>query len=309
MKIKSALASLSVRVLYESFNAEMLVRIGKLLIPGYDIHARSGIPENIPITAQTAASQLLKDVLVEGRYLQLIELLLRINREGFMGREYPVCYLRELLKGIAAEGYLYDSTSGLFMERGEGQITPHWGRLIEGEELQFVLFRLDIVQNSLIVRDNPKERVDQAYGELREIVHKAVYKRMGRIWAWEGDGAIGAFLFGNKHTAAVCAAMEVLHELFFYNRLSNPLDRPLQLRLAVHGGPLKYSFYSDELKRNEVIREIGEIEASCAKPDTLVVSENVFMDVDRIIQDLFGPLASWKGYKTRSYSVRVGESR
>jgi len=305
MKVKTGLQRLTCKILYESLSMEMIVRIARIVIPGYDIHSQSGIPENIPITAQTAAEQVVKDIIAAGRYLQLIELLIKIDTSGYMGREYPLLYMRELIKTILAEGYSYDSVTGLFMENAQTQISSNWGRLVPGDEFQLALLRLDIVQNSILVRRHEKRAVEDAYGNLRNIVSQAVLPRMGRLWFWEGDGCLAAFVFGKKERSAVLAGMEILHNLFFYNRLSNTLGSPLRVRLAVHGGPVKYAEDPVELKKNETLREIVEIESNYGQPDTLLVSSNIFLSIDRVIQDRFSEEQFRDSYKLRRYAIEV----
>lgn len=305
MKVKTGLYRLTCKILYESLSMDMIVRLARIVVPGYNIHERSGIPENIPITAQTAAEQVVKDIIAEGRYLQLIELLIKIDCSGYMGREYHLLYMRDLIKTILAEGYSYDSVTGLFMENAQNQISPHWGRLVQGDEFQLALLRLDIVQNSELVRAHESSQIDAAYGELRNIVSRSVLSRMGRIWFWEGDGCLAAFVFGKKERSAVLAGMEILHNLFFYNRLSNPLSKPLQVRLAVHGGPVKYIEDPVELKKNETLREINHVESRFGRPDTLVVTSNVFLSIDRVIQDRFSPEQIMDSYKLRNYSIQL----
>ena len=39
-----------------------------------------------------------------------------------------------------------------------------------------------------------------------------------------------------KERSAVLAGMEILNELFFFNRARNPLDSPLRVRIAAHSG-------------------------------------------------------------------------
>ncbi|MFQ3546872.1 MAG: hypothetical protein SNJ56_00910 [Termitinemataceae bacterium] len=307
MRVRSGLYRLTCKVLYESLSMEMIVRLGKTMLPGYDIHERSGIPENIPITAQNAAEQVVQDIIAEGRYLQLLELLIRIDRDGFMGREYHLLYMRDLLKQVLDEGYSYDGATGCFMENSQQQISPNWGRLAEGDEFQLALLRLDIVQNSALVREHNKNQIDKAYEDLRTMVSRSVLPRMGRIWYWEGDGCLAAFVFGKKERSAVVAGMELLHNLFFYNRTANPLSRDLQIRLAIHGGPIKYTQDTLALKKNETIREIAEIESKFGSPGSLVVTSNVFLSIDRVIQDCFCPEKRSGSYRLRTYTVQVAE--
>jgi len=308
MKVRNGIFRLTCRVLYESLGKDMVVRIARTMIPGYNIHERSGIPENIPITVQTAAEQTVRDIVETGRYLQLIEFLIVMDSGGYMGREYPLLHLGELVKAIHAEGYRYDRATGLFMEDAKDKVSVNWGRLADGEERQFALLRLDIVHNSILVKENDKERIDAAYAELRSVVSRAVNSRMGRVWLWEGDGCLCGFLFGKKERSAILAGMEILHELYFFNRLFNPLSAPLQVRIAAHGGPLRYTADPDALKKAESIREVTDIESRYTAADNLCVSANLFLSMDRVIQDRFRPEKALGGMKLRHYAIELEQA-
>jgi class 3 adenylate cyclase len=303
MKVKSALLNISCRALYESMGIDMMVRVAESVLPGYDIHARSGIPANIPITAVAAAEQILRDISAEDAFLIFGERLIQISEQGFMGREYRIPLLPQIVKAIAADGYAYDRRTGLFMENTRERVTPTWGRIVEGEERQIAFLKLDIVENSKLVRDNPKQKVDEAYVALRNLVSRSVTMRFGRVWSWEGDGCVCAFLFGEKERAAILAGMEILHELFFFNRLSNPLGTPIRLRIAAHAGPGSYQAECSRLHKEETIREVSLMESTYAKPDTLCASINVYLPVDRVIQERFGPEKTVDGYKLKTYAL------
>ena len=200
--------------LYESLNAEMLERVAQDLIPDYDLCQRTGFPPNIPMQGQTAASRIVDDIVAEDLFLHFIERLVQLDREGFMGRSYRVAGLRELFKSIGSEGYLWDSETSHFMEDPRIRRTHNWGRLLQGEELRFSLLRVDVVRNSRIVKVHGETAARGAYEDLRGMLARCAERRSGRIWSWEGDGALAAFLFGHSTTSSVLAGMALLHELF-----------------------------------------------------------------------------------------------
>ncbi|GAB1483691.1 hypothetical protein MASR2M78_25070 [Treponema sp.] len=305
MKVRSVIIRLTCKALYESLGMDLIVRIARIIFPNYNLNERTGIQEAIPITAQMAAEQIVRDMIETGRFYHFIELLISINDQGLMGREYPISHLREIVKEIIADGYIFDEETGLFVENSSCRISPDWGRLLEGEERNLALLRLDIAQNSLLVKNNPKEAVDSAYESLRLIISHSVLMRSGRVWIWEGDGCLCGFLFGRKERAAVFASMEILHELFLYNRLHNPLSSPLQVRVAVHAGPLRYSTNPDLLRKNETVKEITEIESMCAPVDGLAVSSHLFISLDRTLQERFKNEVAYDGLKARQYSIAV----
>lgn len=302
MKVRSALFAQTSKALSEALGFPMIQHIASRVFGDYDIHQRMGIQENIPITREMAAERVMRDVTAAGLYLPLVEEMIAVDLKGYMGREYPIPRLAAIAKFISAEGYCYDQRSGLFMEHAVNRVSPNWGRLVEGEEKQIVLLRLDIVDNSGLVKGNTQDAVETAYTDVREIVDRAVISRHGRIWLWEGDGGMAAFLFSDKERSALFAGMEILHELFFYNRLQNPLIHPIRVRIATHAGPIRYSSNQSVIKKNETVRELVELESACTPNDSLTASINVSVTVDRAVRDQFGADIQQSGYKFCRYT-------
>jgi hypothetical protein len=305
MKVKSGIAQMLKKSLYESLNAEMIERVAKDVIPGYDLHERTGFPPNIPLQVQTAASRIVDDIVVEDKFLHFIERLVRLDREGFMGRPYRIAGLREIFKFIGAEGYLWDEETGHFMEDPRIRRTQDWGRLIPGEELRFSLLRVDVVKNSRIVKVHGESAARGAYDDLRGILARCAERRSGRIWSWEGDGALAAFLFGHSTTSSVLAGMALLHELFVYNRAYNRMGESVRVRASVHTGPIRYDPDVGEILRQETCREVVESESRWTPPDCLSISPAVAGTLDRVILDRFKPAAE-QGSRAFIYSIGLG---
>jgi Adenylate cyclase, family 3 (some proteins contain HAMP domain) len=304
MKIKGSLAQTLKKNLYESLNAEMLERLANDLIPGYDLYARTGFPRNIPMQVQIASSRIVDDIIEEGLFLLFIERLALLDREGFMGRPYRVAGLREMFKAIGAEGYVWDAETSRFMEDPRIRRTRNWGRLLPGEELRFSLLRLDVVKNSKLVKSQGESAARSAYDDLRSMLARSVERRSGRIWSYEGDGALAAFLFGHSTTASVLAGIAFINELFIYNRAYNRMDESLRVRAAVHTGPLRYLEDVGEMLKQETCREVIEAESKWTPPDHLSITPAVAGTLDRVLLDRFerSPLA---GARTIVYDVGV----
>jgi len=303
MKVKSSTISLCRRTLYESISAETMVRFVRLVDPEYDLYERSGIPENIPITNQMAAERIVKDIVEDGRFIDFVETLVKVDAEGYMGRSYPIKGLGQIVKVLTQEGFFFDRATGQFFENSHERASPDWGRLRDGDERQAAVLRLDVVDNSALVLRNPPERIERAFAELRNVVSRAVVGRFGRVWSWEGDGALAAFLFGHKERSAVLAGMDILNELFFFNRLANPLGEPLRVRIAAHAGPIRYRDNLMELLKNDTLKDVVQIESTATPTDTFSVSSNLFLPIDRVIQERFGPERQAPGVKIRLYAV------
>jgi hypothetical protein len=218
---------------------------------------------------------------------------------------YPIKGLVQIVKTLMQDGFIFDRSTGQFFENARERASPDWGRLRDGDERQAAVLRLDVVANSALVKRNSAGKVDKAYAELRSIVNRAVIGRFGRLWSWEGDGALAAFLFGQKERSAVLAGMEILNELFFYNRLENPLGEPLRVRIAAHSGPIRYRVNPLELLKNETLRDVTQLESRATPVDSLCVSGNLFLSIDRVIHERFGAEQQSEFGKVRLYAVNL----
>ncbi|QQO09857.1 hypothetical protein [Breznakiella homolactica] len=302
MKIKNITGSFCRKCLQESIPVDLMVRFAKIVSPEYDLYKRTGLNEGMAISNQDAARRVVADLIRDGQYIDFVEALIQIDAKGYMGRRYTLKGLNDVVSGVIQEGYTFDRASGQFFENQNERITDNWGRLKDGDERMMAVLRLDVVSNSSLVKQNSAKSVDKAYRDLRNIVTQSVVYRLGRLWSWEGDGALAVFLFGYKEKAAVYAGMNILHELYFYNRLDNPLNNPIKVRLAVHMGPVRYWNNTLERIKNETVKETVLIESQATPADALGVSHNVFLSIDRGIQELFSGEKSFPGGRVRNYT-------
>jgi hypothetical protein len=286
-KVRAALIRIAKTALGDSLPAEMTGKIAKDVISGYDLNIRTGFPDSIPISSQIAASAVVDDAIACGRFISLVERLAVLEREGFMGRTYRIPALRDLLKAIQAEGFLWDENTRRFMENPAIRRTPNWGCMLEHEEYRFSLLKVDIVKNSKLVKRHGEGAAREAYGELRERFTRIVEQRLGRVWKWEGDGGVAAFHYGHSATSAALAGMAFLHDLFLFNRTANDLGEHISVRAASHSGPLVYRASYDDISKQETAKETAELEAKRTPADTLCISAAIARSLDRVIIDRF----------------------
>jgi class 3 adenylate cyclase len=300
---KNSNASACRKCLQHSLPVDIMIRFAQIVYPEYNIYKRPGLSEGITISNQTAAQFIISDLVRDGYYIDFVEALLKIDAEGHMGRRYALRGLSDVVAGVIKEGYSFDKVTGQFFEDQNVRISPNWGRLQDGDERRMAVLRLDIAGNSILVKENPGEKVNKAYHEMRAIVNKAVTSRIGRLWSWEGDGALAAFMFGSIEKMAVYCGMEILHEMFFFNKLKNPLKSPIKVRIAVHIGPILYSSNVMERLKNDTIKEAVTLESRAASPDSMAASYNLFMSMDPHTMDLFTPELFTGGIKYRLYKT------
>ncbi|MDR1838021.1 MAG: hypothetical protein LBQ93_00340 [Treponema sp.] len=275
------------KCLAASLSVDQMNRFAKMTYSDYDIHKSLGFSKGHPVGIHEAADRIVGDMLQSGYYVNFVETLIKVDSSGYMGRSFALRGLDDVISDVINAGYSYDKTTGLFFEDQNQQLTRNWGRLMEGDEQMMAVLRLDIAGNSLLVKNNPKNLIDKAYGDLRDIVTKAVVSRFGRLWSWEGDGALGVFMFGNYSRAAIFAGIEILNEMFLFNKMDNPLDSNIKLRIAVHSGHLIYSENETKISKAEIVQTAVTLESKAAIPDSLVISESLAMSQDMALHDIF----------------------
>jgi len=291
------------KCLYASLSIEDMIRFAQMSCPNYDIYKRSGYPAGYPMSALDAATWIVDDMQYYGRYLSLVEVLVRVESMGYMGRRYALKDFGAVVDDVIKNGYSYDKTTGLFYENQQERITNNWGRLMEGEERNMAVLRMDITGNSTIVKENEKSQIDKVYDDIRKIVTRAVVSRLGRVWSWEGDGSVAAFFLSNYSRMAIFAAMEILSEVFFYNKINNPLNSGIKLRLAVHSGNIQFSNNEAKCLRSDIIRKAIFLESEIAIPNSLVISESLAVTQDQVLLDIFSNQKQMAAEKYRVYQV------
>jgi len=296
------------KCLSASISVEEMNRFAKMAYPDYDVYKSYGFSKGHPIGIHEAADRIVGDMVQNGYYIDFVEALIRVDSKGYMGRRYAFRGLDDVIGDMVQSGYHFDKTSGLFFEDQSRQITRNWGRLLEGDERQMAILRLDIVGSSVLVKQNPKSLVDKTYASLRKVVNKAVVSRLGRLWTWEGDGALAVFMLGDYSRLAIFAGMEILNELFMFNKMENQLKIDLKLRLAAHSGSLVYSDNETKCLKAEIVRTAVTLESKAATPNSFVISESMAMAQDQVLHEIFSNVkVAADSSKYRMYQVSQGK--
>ena len=290
MKVGGRLQNFLAQSLGQSLTVELMEKLAGRVIPDYDLHRQSGFPPQIPIPQRDAAQLIARDVVRRGQLRRFTEVLIEVERNGLMGRSVAMRFLPRLIDEIESLGFVYKEEYGQFVEGGAGARTRGWGVLQEGSTYEFSFLRMDIAGNSQLVRKYPRSEVLRAYANLRKLLSAIVERRDGRIWHWEGDGGIAAFLFGAKNVQAALAGMEMLLELFMYKLLHCSFAGDLHVRLAVHTGPCQFLGNFKEI-RSDTLRRLETLEGQHASPDSLILSPGVHSDLGTKLECFFRPVA------------------
>ncbi|HET6452731.1 MAG TPA: hypothetical protein VFI08_15540 [Spirochaetia bacterium] len=289
MRVSSRLASVFVNALSQAMPVELMQSIARTVIPNYDIYERSGFPSSIHMPRVDAARYILKEFAREGYLVKLVEALIHVTSDGYMGNPVRIPQLPRIIAEVEEQGYRYSREEGVFVEAGASGRTMGWGTLREGRTYEFALLRMDIAGNSEMVRRYAREEIAGAYTAIRELITAKVEKRRGRVWGWEGDGCLAAFYFQDKTIQATLCGMELVHELFVYNLLARSLPEPVMVRLSVHAGPCRFE-KSVKASSGDTIRRVELLESRFTPPGCLTVSPGVFTDLGSKLSPLFVPV-------------------
>ncbi len=303
MKVNIRLSELFQKAMSRSMTVEMMEVLAKNILKDYDLHDRYGFPKNLPISSVDAANQIIRDMKEHNRILHLASILIDVHMNGWMGRQYPIPFLSEILREIQDSGFIYDREYKMFVEDSTIRKTTNWGVLVDGNEYNFTFLRLDVIDNTRLVRRYSHEIIDATYNDLRGVVQKCIDKRNGRFWSWEGDGGLVAFYFSKKYTLAVLGAMDIIHELFLYNLLNCRLEKPLGIRIAVHSGLTVFNRNTKEIT-NDVIKRTEEIESKYTRPNSVTISNEVYLALDPNLQSLMKTITAEDKKLLHYYELR-----
>ena len=303
LRANPKIQQLLVKALNESMSTDLMVRLARRIVPNYDIHERTGYQRTMPIPSLDVAGQIARDLGAGIPMLRFIETLIEIDGSGVMGSRIKVRRLGPLIQEVEALGYVYDEGERLFMETAESARTRTWSYLREGQVQELSFLKIDVVASSKLVREHARAKVDRAYQDLQRIVVSAVYRRNGRVWLWEGDGGVLAFLFGDKNMQAALAGMEIILELFLYNTFRGTLGAPLSVRIAVHIGPSPYHESFDQIQ-SDTLRRLALIESRYTRPDSVTLSPGVYYDLGPKLSRFFEPFPGDAGGQLYRYALR-----
>ncbi len=306
MQIPSSIVSLTTRAFSESMDVNLMTHVAKDIIDSYDLFARTGFRESMVVPQRDAARQIVQDMVKSGKFFYFLALLIQLHTTGYKGRIYPIKYIKDIVTMIKAElGYIYDNENNFFVEDPSVRRTRNWGAFLDGEEYALSFLRIDIVENSQLVRKYPENHIQATYRDLRTIVEKSIEKRNGRIWNWEGDGGLVAFYFANKNLLAALSGMEIINELFIYNLLRCRLPEPIKVRVAVHSGLCMYTQNIDDLLKDDSIKETVMIESKHTKPNSMTISNAVSSKLDASLLKGFKTITRDGGARFHSYSIQL----
>lgn len=287
LRVKEKLLNTTVKALSRSMDLKVLTHLVRTYEPTYDLHKRMNIPSNNAIPNRDGAKQVVKDIRDWDYFPSFILQLIDASERGFHGKKYSIPFINDILRQLSEEGLDYDSTTRQFRENPRVCRSHNWGILRTGEVYPFTFVKLDFVQNSSAVRNNPPDLVQKCYQILREEIAEILEYHHGRLWLWEGDGGLISFHYDGRSQSAVITAMEIQHRLFLFNHFRNPLKDPIQLRIALICRQSEYWAGKTQIRQSEAFQAIETLESEWTQPGGITISGEVHSHLDKYLANEF----------------------
>ena len=307
MKIKQKFIQLLIRALCGSVDGHTIISFGRRVMPDYDFYRSMGLSDSLSIPKRDIAKHLIDELIEKEYILDFVALMITATHEGLNGKVYRFPDLNLIIKEINDEGLLYDSSLGMFIEDSQIRRTKNWGVLKENGSYIFTFLRIDIVGNTVMVRKYEPEKIKKVFKIILDELQEIAEEKEGRIWHWAGDGGVISFFSRNRNERAVLSAMEILHRMFTFNHFMNPLDEPVQLRMAVSSGQCFFSMDEQKILHNESIKKIMALEASYTQPDSITITDEVLLHLDPLLGAKFLKKERKNGSSLHNYSLRWSE--
>ncbi len=296
MKVKPSLLNIAIRSLAQSMNVHTMEHLVKRLLPNYDLNQRTGFPHSISIPNLDAARQIVYDINDSALFPQFVNILVEISNRGWMGKQYDIAYLHDIVKEMREHGFVYDSHNKLFVEDQSVRRTRNWGVLREGYEYVLTFLRFDIVGNSELVRKYSAEMINYTYSDFGEIVKAAIYSRNGRIWSWEGDGGLVLIPFDGETCEAVLTAVRMQINRTVISIEECRLGLTVSYRIAMHLGNTVYRSRGETgTIISDSINSLYHLGQKFARPGDLLLTEEMERFIPAGIRDLFVNTGVYEG--------------
>lgn len=304
LRVKEKLLNTTVKALSRSMDLKVLTHMVRSYDPTYDLHKRMNIPSNNAIPNRDGVKQVVKDIRDWDFFPSFVMQIIDASERGIHGKKYSIPYINDILKQLSEEGLDYDRINRQFKENPQVCRSHNWGILRQGDVYPFTLLKLDFVQNSSTVRNNPSELVQKCYQILREEIVEILEYHHGRLWLWEGDGGLISFNYQGRSQSAVITAMEIQHRLFLFNHFRNPLKGPVQLRIAILCRQCEYWARKTQIRQSEAYQAIEELESLWTDSGAITISSEVHSHLDKYLANEFTKLKRDEKGATFSYELR-----
>jgi class 3 adenylate cyclase len=279
--------------------------IGRYFFKEYSTHRIEKTSDSITISPLSASRVLVTECEKHNKLADLLAFVIELDGTLLNGKTVTFDQLENLLYRLSTQGMYYDfNRRRLVSYDRDKTVLKNWGALKDGKEYPIIIASLDVCDNSTLVQKYRPRIMEKVYYALWEYVQNKLRLYNGRVWTWAGDGGIVAFRYEDGPESAVACCLEVLFSLPVFNVLpSKPIEDQLCLRFGLDAGPVK--FFNDTGRIvSDVINFAAHLEKMGTEPDGLSVTEILYQNLTRGMQEMFTRQAEFEGRPVYSLTYR-----
>ncbi|MCR9141199.1 MAG: hypothetical protein NXI24_03040 [bacterium] len=270
----------------------------------FDPHSESGFERGLDMPRPVLAETIVRYLKDDWRLLDFLSHLLgEEDSNTGSGGVVKLRHKDRLFRVLRARSYVYDGERRRFIKDQQHEKTPDWGFLREGDSENFTFLSVDMVDSSSLGEENAANRINHTLFNYKEFVRNFVEGEDGRVWSWDGDGGLAAFIGTDSTKQAMLAARGVLAYLPHFNASGNKLGNGefLSLRLAVHYGYCSFSLDRKQLNSRDV-NEVERLQKEVARSDELALSDEAYRRLGAEKRHLFQSAEERLGEKVYTYA-------
>ena len=283
-------------LLENSFTADAMDQLGALLFKRYSGHEQAGEDRHITLSRSRAARTLADTAEESGKLADLIQLIAELDGKQFQGKLLMISGAEVFFNSLARVGIVYDPTRRrLFHSRQDITELRNWGSLRDGRTYTIAVMSVDIVGNSVIVRELGAKKAEKLSYALLGFLQRKLHDYDGRMWNWAGDGGLFAFAFQGCADRAIMCGVDIQRSLPLFS-LSPlmPVERSMELRIGIDVGPVKFSSDTGRIV-SDVINYAAHLEKGGTEPGQVSISERVTDLCDGRLLRLFADAGEFEG--------------
>ncbi len=280
----SKLKKLLSEALSRAFMTPQIQLFGREIERNLDLYDLTGFPKGCSIPRKDAAEQLVDYFFKTKRISTLLEAIIKAQKFGFKGENVFIPNLNDIIKEMEECGYRYKNDLEKVVLSEKKAKRADWGFLEEGHTYNFCFISIDICGNSELVRKYNSSYIKETYTNFKKLVNDCIISRNGRIWSWEGDGGLVAFLLDDFVNNALFASIDILNSLIKFNTTINFLNEPLSIRIGINAGNAEYK-KNTQLITSDSIELTRRIEKHHTETGTISISKHTYQYVNVLIRE------------------------
>lgn len=280
----SKLKILLTEALSRAFMTTQLQLFGREIDKNLDLYELTGFPRGCSIPRKDAAEQLVDYFFKLNKIVNLLELIINTQKFGFKGEKVNIYNLDFIIKEMEKCGYTYKNNLEKVVLSEKKIKRTDWGFLEEGKSYNFCFISIDICGNSRLVRKYDSYHIKETYNNFKKLVSECVIARNGRIWSWEGDGGLIAFLLDDFVNNAIFSSIDILNSLIKFNATINFLNENINIRIGINAGKAEYK-KTTYLINSDSIELAKSIEKHHTEVGTISISKHTYQYLNLLIRE------------------------